>query len=144
MIRIKFEFENISPFLRRIDGILHVEEVDDQRISKPPVELFRCKFHRDDFSIGFTSFDDEPIPSNLFNCLSPLLKSKIYSYWSGMIMKDIDYEWIPMKGDDSWECFQHLDQEVGGYIQNLTNDGEKKDEVISWEDSSCPQKLKSP
>lgn len=144
MVRIKFEIENKSPFLRRISGVIHVEEVDVQHISLPPIELFRCKFHKDQGSIGFESFEHEGIPTKLFDCIGPLLKAKIYSYWHGMIMQDDDWEWVSLEGDDSWASLNQLDQVVGGFIQSRINGGEEMEEVQVLEDSSCQQKHNRP
>jgi len=145
MIRLKFEVTNASPFLRHLSGILYVEEVDAQRVSEPPIELFSCKFHKDQNSLGYTALEEKlAIPTALFECLRPLISSKIRSYWHGMILEKMDYEWVPMEGDDSWSCLNQLEKEVGGYIQRLTQDGTDKDAVLLLEDSSCHKKPPMP
>lgn len=145
MVRITLKIDQRSPFLRVLSGVLHVEEVDIQRISLAPVELFRCKFRKEEHTLGYSSFEGEAgIPTSLFNCIKPLLDEKIRSYWKGMVLDKDDYAWIPMEGDGSWACLNRLEKEVGGYIQSLTRDGDEMEEVVQLEDSLYPVKPKLP
>jgi hypothetical protein len=134
-VRIKFHVENMSPFLRRFSGSLYVEEVDLKRTSSPPIELFRCKFYKEQHSIGYSSFNNDPIaiPSKLFECMKPLLDEKIRSYYQGMVLDTQDFAWIMMEGDDSWNKLFHLNQEVINHIQNNNKDEMKAPKILNHE-----------
>ncbi len=141
MIRIKFEFKNISPYLRVCSGIIHVEEVDANKFSNPPIELFRLKFSKEENTIGYSSLGNgEEIPTKLFDCLHPIFAAKIHSYWSGMVLEKEDCEWVRTKGENSWECLNQLDKEVGGYIQRRIQGGTETDVVVESVDSGSHRK----
>ena len=143
-MEIKFEFKNISPYLRVCSGIIHVEEVDSNKFSNPPIELFRLKFSKEENSTGYSSLGNgEEIPTKLFECLKPILDAKIRSYWYGMVLEEEDYEWISMKGNDSWECLSQLEKEAGGYIQRRIQGGTETDVVVESVDSKSPKKLRT-
>lgn len=136
-VRIRFIVENMSPFLRTFSGSLYVEEVDLKKItsSPPPIELFRCKFYKEQHSIGYSSFDDDPIaiPSKLFECIKPLLDEKIRSYYQGMILETSDFAWIIMEGNDGWNNLFDLKQEVINHIQNNNKDEMKASKILNHE-----------
>lgn len=133
MIRITFEFDHISPFLRVCGGVFHVEEVDSVHPSNAPIELFRCRFKKEQNMLGYTSIDHEidgGIPSTLFNCLKPIIDEKIRSYWHGMILEKTDYVWVPMDGDDSWKKLMNLEKEVKKYIERKIQGDTAEDIMI--------------
>jgi len=143
MVRIKFKIEHSSPFLQVCAGTIHVEEVDSVHISNAPIELFRCKFKKERNTLGYSSIHDgEGIPSALFNCLKPILNTKIRSYWYGMILENEDYEWVPTDGDESWTCFSQLQQEVEDYIERRKQGVDEKDVIVEEMDSRSPNTIR--
>ena len=131
MIRLRIEYDNISPFLRTMSGTLYVEEVDTT-YAKDLIKLFKCKVTKTDHTTGFSvSAKEKGIPTKLFNCLKPIVDTMLHSYWKGLTLSEDDYNWVRMKGDDSWECLDQLEKEVGNYLARQTQDGMKRDEVLS-------------
>jgi len=131
MIRLRIKYDTISPLLRIMSGILYVEEVDTA-YTKDLITLFKCKVSKEANVVGFSALTEgEKIPSKLFNCLKPIVDTMLHSYWKGLTLSKDDYNWVQMKGDDSWECLDQLEEEVGNYIAQQTQDGTKKDEVLS-------------
>ena len=131
MIRIRIEYDSISPFLRSMSGTLYVEEVDTT-YAKDIIKLFKCKVTKTDHTTGFSvSASEKGIPTKLFNCLKPIVDTMLHSYWKGLTLSKDDYNWVQLKGDDSWECLNQLEKEVGNYLARQTQDGIKTDEVLS-------------
>jgi len=121
MLRMTIKFDNISPFLRVMSGTLYVEDVDSVIISNPPVLLFKCKVKKDQYSLGYSSFEeDEGIPTKLFNCIKPLVDEKLRSYWHGMVLENTDYAWVSLTGDDSWSQLQNIEQEAINLLKEKT------------------------
>jgi len=139
MIRIRIEYDNISPFLRSISGTLYVEECDETYFNAP-VNLFKCKISKTNHVLGYSvSEKEEGIPSELFKCIKPVVDTMISSYWKGLVLAKGDFNWIEMKGDDSWQCLNRLEKEVGSYIARRTQNGTNKEVVLS-EVLSCQKK----
>jgi len=122
----------MSPFLRVCGGVIHIEEMGTT-VSLPAIELFRCRFKKEQNTLGFESIDHEidgGIPSALFECLKPILNAKIRSYWHGMNLDKQDYEWVPMEGDESWARLMKLEEEVKLYIKRKI-EGDVSQDVLT-------------
>jgi len=118
MLRIRIEIDNKSPFLRVLSGILYAEEIDTANLSKDPKLLFKCKVRKDDYCLGYSSYEeDEGIPTKLFNCMKPVIDQMLRSYWKGMILDKEDYAWVSLEGDESWRNISDLDNEISIYIK---------------------------
>lgn len=132
MIRIKFEFDTMLPLLRVCAGVIHIEEMGTT-VSLPAIELFRCRFKKEQNTLGFKSIDHEidgGIPSALFECLKPILNAKIRSYWHGMNLEKEDYEWVPLEGDDSWTRLMKVEEEAKKYIERKIR-GDTAEDIIT-------------
>ncbi len=133
MIRIRIEYDNISPFLRTMSGILYVEKVDTtyRLPTIPIIDIFKCKITKTDNTMGFcVDASEKGIPTKIFECLKPIVDTMLQSYWKGLVLSKDDYKWVQMKGDDSWQCLDQLEKEVGIYLAQRTQDGINKDEVL--------------
>ncbi len=129
MIRLRIEYDNISPFLRTMSGTLYVEEVDTS-YAKDVIKLFKCKITKTDHTTGFSvSAREKGIPTKMFECLKPIVDTMLHSYWKGLTLSKNDYRWVQMEGDDSWECLNRLEKEVGSYVAKQIQDGIETDDV---------------
>lgn len=129
MIRIRIEYDNISPFLRTMSGTLYVEEVDASYVD-PPVNIFKCKISKETNVVGFSALEeDEGIPSALFKCIKPIIDTMVQSYWKGLTLAKDDFNWVSMEGDESWECLNQLEKEVGIHLAKKTQDGTEVEKV---------------
>jgi len=116
MIRIRFDIDQKSPFLGLLKGTLYVEEIPE--IASIPELLFKCKFSKDNYSLGYSSFEeDEGIPSDLFKSMKFLIDQTIRSYWKGMMLENSDYLWIPTCGPESVLRINNLRKALKEYQQ---------------------------
>ena len=119
MVRIRIEFDQISPYLRVMSGILYVEKVDTTTTSDAPlIELFRCKVKKENHTTGYaiSHENSKGIPAKLFECLKPIIDTMLRSYWSGMVLDKEDFTWVRLKGDDSWGSLNQLEEEVENFM----------------------------
>ena len=115
MIRIRIEYDNISPFLRTMSGTLYVEDVDSS-LNFKTTHLFKCKITKATNNTGFfIAANENGIPTKIFNCLKPIIDTMIRSYWEGLTLAKDDHNWVQMKGDDSWKCLNQLEKEINYY-----------------------------
>jgi hypothetical protein len=122
-----------------MSGTLYVEDVDVSFNFKT-IHLFKCKITKATNTTGFSvSAREKGIPTKLFNCLKPIVDTMLHSYWKGLTLAKDDYNWIHLKGDESWECLNHLEREVGSYVAKQIQDGIKTDDVL-LEGSLCQKK----
>jgi len=118
MLRLRIEIGIVSPFLRVLSGVLYAEEVNSEFPSMESILLFKCKFKKEQSTLGYSSYEeDEGIPTKLFNCIKPICDQMIRSYYKGMILDNEDYVWVPMEGDDSWRNIMDLRKEITAYIK---------------------------
>lgn len=126
MIRISMKFTTIQPFLRVLEGYVHVEEVDEHILSKAPIEILTCKVRKTEGTIGYSSINQHfGIPSKLFETVRPIIDTMVKSYWNGMILEENIYQWVFMdESDDSWANVARIPEETKAFIDK-TIEGNK-------------------
>jgi hypothetical protein len=132
MVRLRIKFDQVSPYLRVMSGILYVEKVDTTATSDSPmIELFRCKVKKEYHSTGYSISHENSkgIPSKLFKCLKPIIDTMLRSYWNGMVLEKEDFTWVRMEGDDSYKRLNQLGEEVANFMTKELNSGSKYDEL---------------
>lgn len=128
MVRLRIKFDQVSPYLRAMSGILYVEKVDTTTTSDAPlIELFRCEVRKEHHTTGYSISHENSkgIPRKLFECLKPIIDTMLRSYWCGMVLDKEDFTWVRMKGDDSYEHINRLEEEVANFMAKKGSNNDK-------------------
>jgi hypothetical protein len=121
MIRIRFEIDQKSPFLGILKGTMYVEEI--LGISSLPDLIFKCKFMKDQNSLGYKAFSkNKPLPYEIFKSIKSVTDQMIHSYWQGMKLEDSDYCWLPTEGPESVLRINNLHKSLLEYKQEKSKE----------------------
>jgi hypothetical protein len=98
-IRIWINWEIVSPFLKKISGVVHVTEAS--ALALEPTTLFKCKVTKDQYSLGYKPIDEnDGIPEQLFHLLKPTIDIMTRQYYDGVILNKESVIWV----EDSLKC----------------------------------------
>lgn len=92
MVRIKIDWEMVSPFLQTINGILIIEKFQN---SEPKVkEILKCKVTKKIGQTGYTSIGERGYSSEIFKKYEDRIAAIVDSYFNGTILSKTIYSWV--------------------------------------------------
>lgn len=99
MIRMNIKWNFVSPSLRVVSGLL---SVDDLEVGKEGRNIFKCKVKVEEGSLGFSSIEDDGIPSKLFESIKEQIELMSRSFFNGVILRDCCYHWLDELSSDNF------------------------------------------
>jgi hypothetical protein len=91
VVRIKIDWEIISPFLQTISGTLIIEDINSNSHS---IELLRCKVTRKIGQTGYRSIDKHGYSNEIFKKYEDRIGAIVNSYFNGVLLNNSIYSWI--------------------------------------------------
>lgn len=104
MLRIKIEWNHVSPFLKIMFGFIIVEDIEIT-YELGHKKMFSCQIESINGSLIYKEISlGKDVPTELFNKLKPLMDAMVRSYIKGVNLETIDHQWIT----DDIKCLQQL------------------------------------
>ncbi len=96
MIRIKIDWEYLSPTLGIASGIFSVDDVDhaNRKPSDQVINIIKGRVKVERGTLGFTGLKEGTgVPSKLFEKFRKEISEMAHSYHRGMLLEDCTYYW---------------------------------------------------
>jgi len=94
MLRIKIEWNYVSPFLKTMFGSVIVEDIEIT-YELGHKKMFSCQIESINRSLIYKELSlGKDVPTKLFNKIKPLIDIMVHSYRKGVNLETIDHQWV--------------------------------------------------
>lgn len=96
MVRIKIDWETVSPLLQTISGIVIIEDVNFNTDDLDSKEILRCTVHSSNTPrcTGFNSINGKGYSNKIFKKYKNTIDVMVDSYLRGVTLKQSDFVWV--------------------------------------------------